>query len=211
MLRGTKMTELAYRTKEHVGNRRTLVWGGEWSLTALTEPVPADWPPAPPAPATPDQATEAPATEASASLHSGIRSLPSSSHLHGTAHLRPAVKVPVRLSLAGLEAVNGSVSVQVTICPTTGATSDVSVSFSYVEVGAVSVSPTLKRTGGTFTATFTCTIARGSTRLDFDFGGHSYRGRNSDHRDFSVTTEVTFQEHGKQTPTVLASSALLHL
>ncbi|MEK0155876.1 hypothetical protein [Arthrobacter oryzae] len=102
-------------------------------------------------------------------------------------------------------------SVQMTISPVTRATSDVSVSFSYVEVGTLSVSPTLQRTGGTFTAAFTCPVPEGATRLDFEFGGHSYRGRNSDHRDFSVTTEVTFQEHGKQTPTVLDSSALLHL
>jgi hypothetical protein len=73
--------------------------------------------------------TQSTATEASALLSSGVRSLPSTSHLHGTAHLRPAVKVPVRLSLAGLGAVKGFVSVQVTISPVMRTTSDVSVSF----------------------------------------------------------------------------------
>lgn len=181
MLRGMKMSELAYRT-------------------------------------TPASGTAASATsEASALLHSGIRSLPSTSHLHGTAHLRPAVKVPVRLSLAGIGDATGSVSVHVTISPVTPATpvtptaDDVSVSFSHVEVGTVRVSPTLKRTGDTFTAAFTFPLAAGSTQLNFDFGGHSYRGRSSDHRVFSVTTEVTFHEHGKQTPTVLASRAVIHL
>lgn len=167
---------------------------------------------------TPASTTPAAATsEASAFLHSRIRSLPSTSHLHGTAHLRPAVKVPVRLSLAGIGAVTGSVSVHLTISPVNPATpvtpaaGDVSVSFSYVEVGTVCVSPTLKRAGDTFTAAFTFPVAAGSTQLDFNFGGHSYRGRSSDHRDFSVTTEVTFHEHGKQTPTVLASRALIQL
>ncbi|WLQ07145.1 hypothetical protein [Arthrobacter oryzae] len=156
-------------------------------------------------------------SEPSAVLHSRVRSLPSTSHLHGTAHLRPAVKVPVRLSLAGIGSVTGSISVHLTISPVppatpvTPAAGDVSVSFSYVEVGTVRVSPTLKRTGGTFTAAFTFPVAAGSTHLDFDFGGHSYRGRSSDHRDFSLTTEVTFHEHGKPAPTVLASAALIQL
>ena len=34
---------------------------------------------------------------------------------------------------------------------------------------------------------------------------------NKDHRDFSVTAVVTFQEHGKQTPTALATSCLISL
>ncbi|MFF1382180.1 hypothetical protein ACFVWT_01305 [Arthrobacter sp. NPDC058288] len=208
------MSELAYRTKQRAGvNRRTPVWGGTRPLAAPVTPVSAGWtqttttPPAP----TP---TTAPATEASAVLHSGIRALPSTSHRHGTAHLRPAVKVPVRLSLAGLGSVSGSVSVQVTISPATPvapATGDVSVSFSYVDVGAVSLSPTLKRAGNTFTAAFACAVAAGLENLDFDFCGHSYRGRNSDRGDFSVATEVTFQEHGQQAPTVLSSGALIRL
>jgi hypothetical protein len=90
-------------------------------------------------------------------------------------------------------------------------TSDVSVSFSYVEVGTVSVSPALQRTGGTFTAAFEWAVQEGITQLDFVFGGHSYRGRNSDHREFSATTKVTFQEHGKHAPTVLATSDLISL
>ncbi|MDV8147013.1 hypothetical protein [Arthrobacter sp. B10-11] len=95
--------------------------------------------------------------------------------------------------------------------PVTPTADDVSVSFSHVEVGTVRVLPTLKRTGDTFTAAFAFPVAAGSTQLDFDFGGHSYRGRSSDHRDFTVSTEVTFHEHGKQAPTVLASKALIQL
>ncbi|KIS26210.1 hypothetical protein TV39_16285 [Arthrobacter sp. SPG23] len=88
---------------------------------------------------------------------------------------------------------------------------DVSVSFSCVDVGTVSLTPTLKRAGNTFTAAFTWLASAGSSELEFDFGGHSYRGRHSDSGDFSVTTEVTFQEHGKQEQTVLVSGALIHL
>lgn len=206
------MSELAYRTKQRAGvNRRMPVWGSARPLTAPVTPVPAGWTPTTPATLYP---SPGPATEATAVFHSGIRSLPSTSHRHGTAHLRPAVKVPVRLSLAGLGSVTGSVNVQVTISPVTPlapVVGDVSVSFSCVDVGALSLSPTLKRAGNTFTAAFTCGVAADSGQLEFDFGGHSYRGRHSDGGDFSVTTEVTFQEHGKQAPTVLASSALIHL
>lgn len=216
MLRGTKMSEIAYRTKEHAGvSRRTRVWGGARPLEAPVLPGAEGRIPAPPVPVTPASAERIPApaaaTEASAVFHSGIRPLPSTSHPHGTAHLRPAVKVPVRLSLAGLGAVTGSVSVHTTVSPVTRATGDVSVAFSYVDVGTVSLPPTLKRAGNTFTADFTCVVAPGSTQLDFDFGGHSYRGRNSDRGDFLLTTEVTFQEHDKREPTVLTTSALFHL
>jgi hypothetical protein len=128
--------------------------------------------------------------------------------------------VPVRLSLAGLGSVTDSVNVHVTISPVmpatpgmpvTSVTGDVSVSFSHVHMGAVSLLPTFKRAGNTFTADFTSVVVAGSAQLDFDFGGHSYRGRHSDRGDFLVTAEVTFQADGKQAPTVLASSALIRL
>ena len=213
------MSELAYRTKQRAGvNRRTPVWGNARPFPAVITPVAAVLTPTPPAPM-PAPAL-APAAEATAVFHTGIRSLPSTSHRHGTAHLRPAVKVPVRLSLAGLGSVTGSVNVQVTISPVmpatpgmpvTSVTGDVSVSFSHVHMGAVSLLPTFKRAGNTFTADFTCVVSAGSSDLEFDFGGHSYRGRHSDRGDFLVTTEVTFQGDGKQAPTVLASSALIRL
>ncbi|CAN7500649.1 hypothetical protein [Arthrobacter sp. LjRoot14] len=202
------MSEIAYRTKEHAGvNRRTRGWGGARPLQAPAAPVPAGRIPAMQVSAT----APAAATQASAVFNSGIRPVPSTSHPHGTAHLRPAVKVPVRLSLAGLGAATGSVSVHMNVSPVTPVTGDVSMSFSYVDLATVSLPLTLKRAGNTFTAAFTCVVAAGSAQLDFDFGGHSYRGRNTDRGDFLMTTEVTFQEHGKQAPTVLATSALIHL
>ncbi|MBP1135063.1 hypothetical protein JOE31_001295 [Arthrobacter sp. PvP023] len=102
-------------------------------------------------------------------------------------------------------------SVHLTISPVTPAAGDVSVSISWAEVGGVSVSPALKRTGTTFSAAFTCVVPAGTTQVDVDLGGHSYRGRNSDHRDFALNAEVILQEHGKQAPTFLFAGALIHL
>lgn len=154
-------------------------------------------------------------------LVSGVRAIPSTTHPNEAGHLRPAVKVPVALSLRGLGAVSGSASVRITINPVVLVASALqvggqgpvpgSLSFSFISVGAACVLPTLSLKGATFTADFMFEVAAGSTDLDFAIDGYGRRGRNSDHRDFEVTAEVTVCEHGKQSPTVLAVSSVIHV
>ena len=67
--------------------------------------------------------TTASATQASAALVSGIRAIPSITHPNEAGHLRPAVKVPVMLSLRGLGDLAGTVSVQMTLSPVAPVTS----------------------------------------------------------------------------------------
>lgn len=154
-------------------------------------------------------------------LVSGIRAIPSTTRPNEVGHLRPAVKVPVALSLRGLGAVSGSVNVQISISPLVSAVLALqvgrpapvtgSLSFSFIGVGAAGISPTLTLKGGTFTAAFVYAVAAGSTELDFAIDGYGCHGRNSDRRDFEVTAEVTVHEQGKQAPTVLASSSIIRL
>lgn len=237
------MSELAYRIKDHAGaTRRRAVWGGIRPVPAMTAaPVaeaaaPTAWitpasalattAPATPASATPASVMPAAAPPASigpasAVLVSGIRAIPSTTHPNEAGHLRPAVKVPVALSLRGLGAVSGSMSVHITISPVVHVASALqvggpapvpgSLSFSFIGVRAACVSPTLTPKDGTFTAAFMYEVAAGSTELDFAIDGYGRRGRNSDRRDYEVTAEVAVHEHGRQAPTVLACSFVIHL
>ncbi|KQR65435.1 hypothetical protein ASF98_09975 [Arthrobacter sp. Leaf337] len=154
-------------------------------------------------------------------LVSGIRAIPSTTHPNEAGHLRPAVKVPVELGLRGLGAVSGKVSVRITINPVVPVSSALrvggqvpvpgSLSFSFISVGTACVLPTLTLKGATFTAAFMYEVAAGSTELDFAIDGYGRRGRNSDRCDFEVTAEVTVHEHGKQAPTILACTSVIHL
>jgi hypothetical protein len=179
--------------------------------------------PAAPASTTPASATQASATQASAMLVSGIRAIPSIMHPNEAGHLRAAVKVPVTLSLRGLDDLAGSVSVQMTLRPVEPVTSvlqgrrlapvagDLSLTFSSIGKGVASVSTAHNLRSGTFTADLLYAATVGLTQVDFAIDGYGYCGGNNDHRDISVTAVVTFQEHGKQAPTVLASSSLIRL
>ena len=90
-------------------------------------------------------------------------------------------------------------------------TGNVSLSFSSVGVGTACFSPTSYLKGGTFTVDFMYAATAGFTELDFAFDGYGYRGSHSDHRDFAVNAAVTFQEQGKQAPTVLDIRSLVSL
>ncbi|MDR6505079.1 hypothetical protein [Arthrobacter oryzae] len=214
------MSELAYRTTEPAGATRSrTTWDGAWSVPAMPAVMTA---PAAPAPATPLPVTTDSATQASAALVSGIRAIPSLAHPNEAGHLRPAVKVPVTLSLRGLGYLAGTVSVQLTLSPVVPVTSplqgrrpapvtgDLLLTFSSIGMGA-SVATRHDLRSGTFTADFVYAATAGLTQVDFAIDGYGYCGGNKDHRDFSVTAVVTFQEHGKQAPTVLASSSLISL
>ncbi|MBT2538251.1 hypothetical protein [Arthrobacter sp. ISL-69] len=187
-------------------------------MTAPAAPAPTA-----PAPATTGAATTGSATQASAALVSGIRAIPSITHPNEAGHLRPAVKVPVTLSLRGLDDLAGSVSIQVTMSPVAPVTSvlqrrrlapatgDLLLTFSSMGMGAASVSTTHNLRTGAFTADLMYAAAADLTQVDFAIDGYGYGGGNNDHRDFSVTAVITFQERGKQAPTVLASSSLISL
>jgi hypothetical protein len=213
------MSELAYRATEPAGAIRSrATWDGAWSVPAMpavmTVPV---------APAAAVSITPASATQASAALVSGIRAIPSITHPHEAGHLRPAVKVPVRLSLRGLGDLAGSLSVQMTMSPVappasalqgrrrTPVTGSLLLTFSSLGTGAASVSTTHNLRSGTSTADLMFAATPGLTQVDFAIDGYGYCGGNNDHLDFSVTAVITFQEHGKQAPTVLASSSLISL
>ena len=228
MLRGTKMPELAYSPKEPAEATRTVVWGGAWSVPAMSAVMtaaPASTAPASTAPElrTPASATMASATTASAALVSGIRAIPSNTHPNEAGHLRPAVKVPVMLSLRGLDDLAGSLSVQLTMSPVAPVasvlqgrrlapvTGGLSLTFSSIGMDAASVSTAHDLRSGTFTADLIYAPTAGLTQVDFAIDGYGYSGGNNEHRDFSVTAVITFQEHGMQTPTVLASSSLISL
>ena len=153
---------------------------------------------------------------------SGIRAIPSATHPNEAGHLRPAIRVPVTLSLRGLGDLSGPVSVQVTVCPVASVASvlqigrlvptcGVSLSFASVGVGTAWFSPTSDLKGGTFTVDFMYAATAGFAELDFALDGYGYRGGSSDHRDFAVTAAITFQEHGKQQPTVLVTRSLVSL
>ena len=228
MLRGTKMSELAYRPKETAEATRTVVWGGAWSVPAMPAVMnAASASTAPPSTApdssTPASATMASATTASAALVSGIRAIPSNTHPNEAGHLRPAVKVPVMLSLRGLDDLAGSLSVQLTMSPVAPVasvlqgrrlapvTGGLSLTFSSIGMDAASVSTARDLRSGTFMADLTYAPTAGLTQVDFAIDGYGYCGGNKDHLDFSVTALITFQEHGKQVPTILASSSLISL
>lgn len=172
---------------------------------------------------TPASATAGSATQASAALVSGIRAIPSITHPNEAGHLRPAVKVPVMLSLRGLGDLAGSLSVQLTMSPVaplasalqgprrTPVTGDLLLTFSSLGMGAASVSTTHNLRSGTSTADLMLAATAGLTEVDFAIDGYGYCGGKTDHLDFSVTAVITFQEHGKQVPTILASSSLISL
>ncbi|MDQ0078451.1 hypothetical protein [Arthrobacter oryzae] len=194
------MSELACRATDPAeATRSRATWDGAWSV-----PVGV-------------------ATQASAALVSGIRAIPSITHPNEAGHLRPAVKVPVTLSLRGLGDLAGSVSVQMTLSPVAPVTSvspvgrlapvtdGVALSFSSIGVGTACASPRLKLSGSTFTADLMYAATAGLAQVDFAIDGYGYCGGNNGHRDFSVTAVITFQEHGKQTPTILVSSSLISL
>jgi hypothetical protein len=192
-------------------------WDGAWSVPAMPAVMTARA-----AQATPPSGTTDSATQASAALVSGIRAIPSTTHPNEAGHLRPAVKVPVTLSLRGLGELAGAVSVQMTLSPVAPvapllqarrpapATGDLLLAFSSIGMGD-SVSITHDLRSGTFTADLIYAATAGLTQVNFAIDGYGYCGGNKDHRDFSVTAVVTFQEHGKQAPTVLASSSLISL
>ena len=230
MLRGTKMSELAYRPNEPAEASRTVVWGGAWSVPAMSAVMtaaPASTAPesstpdsSTPASATTASATTASATTVSAALVSGVRAIPSNTHPNEAGHLRPAVKVPVMLSLRGLDDLAGSLSVQLTMSPVASVlqgrrlasvTGGLSLTFSSIGMDAASVSAAHDLRSGTFTADLIYAPTAGLTQVDFAIDGYGYCGGNNEHRDFSVTAVITFQEHGMQTPTVLASSSLISL
>ncbi|MEO5320420.1 hypothetical protein PV761_17755 [Arthrobacter sp. CC3] len=224
------MSELAYRIKDHAGTtRRRAAWGGERSVPAETATLvspaaaaqaltgPASTGPALTGPASAGAASSA---SASAMLVSGVRAIPSTTHPNEAGHLRPAVKVPVALSLRGLGAVSGLVSVHITINPVVHVAAALqvgqvpvpgSLSFSFISVGTACVLPTLTLKGTTFTAAFKYEVAAGSTELDFAIDGYGRHGRNSDRSDFEVTAEVSVHDHGRQSPTVLAVSSIIRL
>lgn len=218
-----KMSELAYRTTEPAGATSSAVaWDSAWSAPALPAVTTATAAPATPASATPAPATTDSATQASVALVSGIRAIPSVTHPNEAGHLRPAVRVPVTLSLRGLGSLAGTVSVQMTLSPVVPVKSplqglrpapvsgDPLLTFSSIGMGS-SVASTHDLRSGTFTADFVYAATPGLTQVDFAIDGYGYCGGNKDHRDFSVTAVVTFQEHGKQAPTVLASSSVINL
>ena len=223
MLRGTRMSELAYRPKEPAEATRTVVWGGAWSPPAM--PAVRTAAPASTAPASTalDSSTPASATTASAALVLGIRAIPSNMHPNEAGHLRPAVKVPVMLSLRGLDDLAGSMGVRLTMSPVApvasvlqgrrlaSVTGGLSLTFSSIGMDAASVSTAHDLRSGTFTADLIYAATAGLTQVDFAIDGYGYCGGNNEHRDFSVTAVITFQEHGMQTPTVLASSSLISL
>ncbi len=225
MLRGTKMSELAYRPKEPAEATRTAVWGGGGSVPAMPAAMTATAAPASTSldSSTPASATTASATTASAALVSGIRAVPSNTHPNEAGHLRPAVKVPVMLSLRGLDDLAGSMGVRITMSPVApvasvlqgrrlaSVTGGLSLTFSSIGMDAASVSTAHDRRSGTFTADLIYAATAGLTQVDFAIDGYGYCGGNNEHRDFSVTAVITFQEHGMQTPTVLASSSLISL
>ena len=127
------------------------------------------------------------------------------------------------LSLRGLDDLAGSLSVQLTMSPVApvasvlqgrrlaSVTGGLSLTFSSIGMDAASVSTAHDLRSGTFTADLIYAPTAGLTQVDFAIDGYGYCGGNNEHRDFSVTAVITFQEHGMQTPTVLASSSLISL
>ena len=218
------MSELAYRATEPAGGTVSrATWADTRSVPAMPTVMTVPAAPAAAVSITPASATTGSATQASAALVSGIRAIPSTTHPNEAGHLRPAVKVPVMLSLRGLGDLAGSLSVHMTMSPVaplasalqggrrTPVTGNLLLTFSSLGRGAASVSTTHNLRSGTSTADLIYAATAGLTQVDFAIDGYGYCGGNNEHRDFSVTAVITFQEHGKQTPTVLTSSSLISL